>query len=170
MVRVFLSLGSNIDRYQHISSALDALQMRFGELLISPVYESEAVGFEGDNFLNLVVAIEVSLGVGELSDCLKAIEDDNGRQRTGPKFSARTLDIDILTYDDVCGTVDGVELPRDEVTTNAFVLRPLADVAPNAQHPLLKRSYQSMWSEYPHAQKLWPVDFEWQGHSISMEK
>ena len=70
MAKVFLSLGSNIDRRQHISSALDALHQQFGELLISSVYESEAVGFVGDNFYNLVVGLETDLGVGDLSLCL----------------------------------------------------------------------------------------------------
>lgn len=167
MARVYLSLGSNIDRYTHISAALDALTASFGELLISPVYESEAVGFDGDNFLNLVVGIHTELAVGELSAVLKAIEDQNGRLRTGPKFSGRTLDIDILTYDDRCGDYDGVQLPRDEVQTNAFVLLPLADVAPDELHPGKGMSFADMWQAYSEPQKLWSVDFTWGGRLIS---
>jgi len=167
MTKAYLSLGSNIDRYRHISAALDALQVHFGVLVISPVYESEAVGFDGDNFLNLVVGIETSLSVGELSAELKAIEDKNGRVRTGPKFSARTLDIDILTVDQLLGKFDGVCLPRDEVETNAFVLRPLADVAGDTCHPATQLSYADMWRDYRQAQKLWSVDFRWAGQLIS---
>lgn len=167
MPQVLLSLGSNIDRYRHLSAALDALQHAYGELLISPVYESEAVGFEGDHFLNLVVGLHTDLSVGALSGQLKAIEDCNGRQRGGPKFSARTLDIDILTYDDLVGCFDGVVLPRDEITQNAFVLKPMADIVPHGRHPSLQLTYAAMWQDYNRPQKLWPVDFRWQEKLIS---
>ena len=158
MARVYLSLGSNIDRERYIRAGLDALEAEFGGLTVSPVYESEAVGFDGDNFYNLVVGIETYLPVGELQRVIKAIEDDNGRVRSGPKFSPRTLDIDILTYDDCVGAVDGVALPRDEILTNAFVLLPLADVAGAELHPEVKRSYADLWSDYDKAQQaLWRV-------------
>lgn len=115
MAQVYLSLGSNINRAQYIRAALDALAGRFGELQVSRIFESEAVGFQGDNFYNLVVGLQTDLPVGQLALCLRGIEDANGRLRSGPKFSARTLDIDILTYDHLTGTVDGVKLPRGEI-------------------------------------------------------
>ncbi|WP_019528237.1 2-amino-4-hydroxy-6-hydroxymethyldihydropteridine diphosphokinase [Dasania marina] len=162
MSQVFVSIGSNTHRYHHIASSLDALQHYFGELIISPVYESVAVGFEGDNFLNLVVGFESVYSVGELQALLKQIEDDYGRKRGGPKFSSRTLDIDILTVDDMVGDVDGVLLPRTEILDNAFVLLPLYNIAPNQLHPTTHKSYQQLWQQYDQAsQKLWPVDFEW---------
>jgi len=170
MARVFVSIGSNIDRYQHISCALDALAAEFDGLLISPVYQSESVGFEGDDFLNLVVAFTCEKDTGELSAWLRNIEDDNGRRRDGPKFSSRTLDIDILSYDQLVGTIDGVQLPRDEICHNAFVLRPLVDIAAQSLHPEMKTSYQSLWDAYDKTrQKLWPVDFSWQGKKISSQ-
>ena len=168
MARVYLSLGSNIEREPHICAALDALQADFGTLEISSVYESEAVGFDGDPFFNLVVGIDTQLEVGALSRALKQIEDDNGRCRQGPKFSGRTLDIDILTYDQRMGEVDGVALPRLEVTENAFVLLPLAEIAGARIHPQLGQSYAEIWQAYDqHKQRLWTVDFEWQGRKIS---
>jgi 2-amino-4-hydroxy-6-hydroxymethyldihydropteridine diphosphokinase len=170
VARVFVSIGSNIDRYRHIACALDALDGEFDDLLISPVYQSESVGFEGDDFLNLVVAFNCEKTVGALSVWLRQVEDSNGRRRDGPKFSSRTLDIDILSYDQLLGTIDGVQLPRDEIVHNAFVLRPLVDIAPKALHPELKMSYQSLWSAYDKAkQKLWPVDFLWQDKKISCQ-
>ncbi|WP_193166118.1 2-amino-4-hydroxy-6-hydroxymethyldihydropteridine diphosphokinase [Microbulbifer hainanensis] len=165
MARVFLSLGSNIDRERHIRAGLDALAKRFGGLDVSRVFESEAVGFDGDNFYNLVVGIHTELPVGRLALGLREIEDANGRLRAGPKFSARTLDIDILTYDALTGTVDGVKLPRGEILKNAFVLLPLAELVPNAIHPLVGKSYRELWEEYDQtSQKLWPVPFDWPGH------
>lgn len=162
MAKVFLSLGSNIERDRHLGAGLDALVREFGDLKMSQVYESEAVGFAGDNFYNLVAAIETDLSVGELALRLRQIEDDNGRLRGGPKFSARTLDIDILTYDDLTGTVDGVKLPRGEILRNAFVLLPLSELAPDTLHPLEGKTYQQLWDEYDQAsQKLWPVEFNW---------
>lgn len=165
--RVYLSLGSNIDRERNIGAALDALAGEFGALTISSVYESEAVGFDGENFLNLVVGIDTERSVAQLSTLLKGIEADNGRRRDLPKFSARTLDLDILTYDDLTGTLDGVQLPRGEILRNAFVLLPLAEIAPDRAHPLDGRSYRELWQAYDRDQRLWPVSFHWRGRQIS---
>ncbi|WP_231758601.1 2-amino-4-hydroxy-6-hydroxymethyldihydropteridine diphosphokinase [Microbulbifer elongatus] len=162
MAIVYLSLGSNIDREKHLSAGLDALVEAFGDLKMSQVYESEAVGFDGENFYNLVAAIKTDLSVGELAVKLRNIEDANGRVRSGPKFSARTLDIDILTCDDLTGDVDGVMLPRGEILKNAFVLLPLSELAPDTEHPLERKTYQQLWEAYDQSsQKLWPVTFNW---------
>ncbi|MDY6798393.1 MAG: 2-amino-4-hydroxy-6-hydroxymethyldihydropteridine diphosphokinase [Pseudomonadota bacterium] len=165
--RVYISIGSNIDRERYVAAALDALDHWFGGLVISPVYESEAVGFDGDNFYNLVVGVDTGWSVAELSRHFKQLEADNGRRRDVPKFSGRTLDLDILTWGDATGEVDGVTLPRADIMTNAFVLRPLADIAPGECHPACGRSYRGLWLDYRTNQKLWPVDFRWQGRQIS---
>ncbi|MGH1460632.1 MAG: 2-amino-4-hydroxy-6-hydroxymethyldihydropteridine diphosphokinase [Neptuniibacter sp.] len=167
MAKVYVSIGSNIDRELYIGNALKGLQENFGCLELSSVYESEAVGFEGDNFYNLVAGFTTVLSVGTLSGLLKGIEDQNGRCRKGPKFSGRTLDIDILTYDDLVGVHNGVQLPRDEITKNAFVLWPLAEIAAAEQHPELLKSYEHMWQEYDKtAQHLWVVDYSWEGITL----
>ncbi|WP_417568448.1 2-amino-4-hydroxy-6-hydroxymethyldihydropteridine diphosphokinase [Marinobacter sp.] len=168
-VRVYISIGTNVDRERHVIAALDALNGWFDELIISPVYDSEAVGFDGSPFLNLVVGVDTDLPVAELSRRFKQLEADNGRRRDVPKFSARTLDLDILTYGDVVGRIDGVELPRGEILKNAFVLRPLADIAPEAMHPVCGKTYGQLWQNYSAGQKLWPVDFSWKGRQISRE-
>lgn len=143
--RVWLSLGSNVDREHYIRVAIAALRAQFGELVVSPVYDSAAVGFDGNPFLNLVVGIETGMPLGALARWLRALEEANGRAREpGRKFSDRTLDIDILTYGDASGLVDGVELPRDEVTKHAFVLRPLVDVAAEEKHPVLGVTYREL--------------------------
>lgn len=168
MALIYLSLGSNIERRLNIGAALDALSESFGELVISSVYESEAVGFEGDSFYNLVVGITSEMPVGEISRTLKYIEDTNGRDRSGPKFGPRNLDIDILTVDGVAGQIDSIALPRDEVLKNAFVLLPLAEVAPETLHPVTQKSYRDHWHEYDkNKQNLWPVSFVWRGIDVT---
>lgn len=168
MVQIYLSLGSNVERHKHIAAGLDALAGLCGELQISSVYESKSVGFDGSNFFNLVVGAQTQLSIGELSDTLKKIEDANGRKRSGPKFSPRTLDIDILTYGDFVGEESGVSLPRAEITQNAFVLLPLAEIAPARLHPHWLQSYGDLWQAYDqNLQQLWPIDFEWRGRVIS---
>ncbi|WP_111655778.1 2-amino-4-hydroxy-6-hydroxymethyldihydropteridine diphosphokinase [Isoalcanivorax indicus] len=163
-MQVFLSLGSNIDREHNIRSGLDALAAAFGRVTISPVYESEAVGFDGDAFLNLVAEIDTDLPVGALAAALREIEAAHGRVRGEKKFSSRTLDIDVLTYGDLVGEIDGVELPRDEILKHAFVLQPLADLAPHATHPESGVSYAALLAEKDFSkQKLWAVHFNWPG-------
>jgi 2-amino-4-hydroxy-6-hydroxymethyldihydropteridine diphosphokinase len=146
--RVWLSLGSNIDAQRHIRAAIQALRGLFADLVISPVYESQAVGFDGDNFLNLVIGIDTDIPLQQLTQQLKSIEDDNDRSREGDKFSSRTLDIDILTYGNQDLTASGVNIPRDEITRYAFVLKPLADVAADELHPVLGQSYASLWERF----------------------
>lgn len=164
---VYVGVGSNIDRERHITAALDTLSGEFGGIAVSSVYESEAVGFKGTNFLNMVVQVRTSLAVGALSALLKQIEADNGRRPGAPKFAARTLDLDLLIYDDLIGTIAGVQLPRAEILYNAFVLLPLAEVAPDQKHPETGQSYRQLWQDCRSEQKLWPIPFQWQGRAIS---
>ncbi|UZW75351.1 2-amino-4-hydroxy-6-hydroxymethyldihydropteridine diphosphokinase [Alkalimarinus sediminis] len=167
MAEVYVSIGSNIEPELHVTAALDALQDYFGALQVSSVFESESVGFKGDCFLNLVVGFDTTMAVGELSLLLKQIESENGRVKNAPKFCSRTLDIDILTYDDRVGEVDGVSLPRSEILENAFVLWPLAEVAGDQVHPEVLKTYSQLWQAFDKSQKLKPVDFIWQGDKVS---
>jgi 2-amino-4-hydroxy-6-hydroxymethyldihydropteridine diphosphokinase len=168
MVWVTLSLGSNIDATANLSRCLDTLLLTFRDLSFSSVFESEAVGFAGDNFLNMVVGMETDLPLEKLISQFKKIEDKSGRQRTQPRFSGRTLDIDILTYGNLVGKHEGIALPRPEITENAFVLWPLSQVAGKHKHPVLKQSFADLWLGYDKSrQKLWPVDFCWHDKLIS---
>jgi 2-amino-4-hydroxy-6-hydroxymethyldihydropteridine diphosphokinase len=161
MTRVYLSLGSNIDAPRHLRNALVALRANFGEVHISPVYEALAVGFDGDNFLNLVVAIETNLGVAQLSTLLRGIEAANGRIRGTAKFSSRSLDIDILTYGDAVGVIDGIELPRDEIERYGFVIKPLADLAGDERYPVTGLTYRELCAQMQVDDKsLWRVDVD----------
>ena len=164
MAQVFLGLGSNIERERYITAGLDALQGLFQDLALSSVYDSAAIGFDGQPFLNLVTEVSTDLPLTELAARLV----EYGRPVNATRFSPRHLDIDILTYDDVVGTVGGVTLPREEILENAFVLCPLAELAPDRLHPGVKRSYRSLWASYDSAsQRLEKVDFVWRGRAIS---
>ena len=167
MTQVYLGVGSNVDPENYITVALEALSDSFGDLSLSSVYESESIGFKGDNFFNMVVGVNTRLPVEKLSELLKSVEDANGRDRNSSKYSGRTLDIDILLYGDLSGFYGGVELPRGEITFNAFVLRPLAELAPTNRHPESGLSYEQMWRNYNCSQQLWPVDFIWRERQIS---
>lgn len=159
MARVFVSVGSNIDRETNIRASLKALAQRYRDLSQSKVYESEAVGFAGDPFYNLVVAFDTDDDPQTVADSLHRIEDDNGRVRGGEKFTARTLDLDLLLYDDLIMEQGKLSLPRDEITKYAFVLLPLAEMVPEQCHPVSGVSYAELWRTFDAgAQRLWAVE------------
>lgn len=139
--------------------ALIALKPHFNDLVHSSVFESEAVGFAGNNFYNSVVGATTDMPLADVCSLLKQIERNNGRTANDKKFSPRTLDLDLLFYDDViCDSP--AQLPRDEITKNAFVLQPLAEVAPHFYHPVAQQTIANLWREYNNPQqKLWKVEF-----------
>lgn len=159
MARVYVSIGSNIERERHIRAGLVDLEQRFGPLTLSTIYESEAVGFDGDNFYNLVAGFDTALMPQQVATELRAIEERHGRVRSGPRFSSRTLDIDLLLYDDAVLHEGKLDIPRDEIIRNAFVLLPLAEVAPDLRHPVLHERYADLWARFDQAsQPLWPIE------------
>jgi 2-amino-4-hydroxy-6-hydroxymethyldihydropteridine diphosphokinase len=133
--RAYLSLGSNIEPEKHLRAAVAELRARFGALLVSPVYRSAAVGFDGPEFLNLAVGLDTDLDAPALDRWLHALEDRHGRRRDGPRYSSRTLDVDIVLFDD--DVIEGpghLVIPRPELR-QPFVLVPLSDIAPDARDP-----------------------------------
>lgn len=160
-VKVYLGLGSNIDRQRHLKAGLEALSGAFGQLEVSPVYESEAVGFDGAPFLNLVVGLVTTWPLRQLAAFLKAVEVANGRTPESAGLNSKTLDIDILTFGSVTGVHDGVELPRGEILWHSFVLRPLADLAGDQPHPVTGQPYRSHWSSFTKGPDLRLIDFQW---------
>jgi len=142
---VYIGVGSNVIPRHNIKLALDAMCAAFGTLDQSPVYESASVGFDGDDFLNLVVKFETSLDVTAVVGQLRVIEDSLGRDRSQPRFSKRPIDLDILLYADLELNQTGIQLPRDEILESAYVLKPLCDLSPDLLHPLQQRSYLELW-------------------------
>ncbi len=148
MTQVYLGIGSNINREFNIHSGIAHLKRKFGTLTLSAVYESEAVGFKGDPFYNLVAAFQTDLPVHKVSLILKNIEDLHKRDRSSPSFSPRTLDIDLLLYGDQIIQEANLALPRDEIVKYAFVLRPLAEINGHDIHPINQQSYIELWKNF----------------------
>lgn len=148
MTQLVLSIGSNIDRDRHIRYAVAQLKAVFGELIISPVYETEAVGFNGPDFYNLVVVAQTNMGLKAIITRLQTIEANAGRIRGEKSCESRNLDIDVLLFGDADLRKQGRNIPRDEIDHAAYVLQPLADVLPQMRHPVTGLSFQSMWAAF----------------------
>ena len=160
MARVYVSIGSNIDREQNIDAALRALAADYGELQQSSVYESDAVGFDSAPFYNLVVGFRTADAPCAVQERLHAIENRQGRLRTAA-LSARTLDLDLLLYDDRVMNEGKLVLPRTDIDRYAFVLAPLAEIAGSVTHPVTGTRYAEMWSAFDDGQQVltkvdWP--------------
>ena len=158
-----VSVGSNVDRERRLREGVAALRRRFGPLDLSPVFESAAVGFDGAPFFNLVLGFESGEPVQAVAAALREVEAACGRVRGGPRFGPRTLDLDLLLYGD--GVVDeaGLQLPRPEMETQAFVLWPLAALAPRRRHPRLGLTFAELWARFPkEGLDIRPVDFAWE--------
>jgi 2-amino-4-hydroxy-6-hydroxymethyldihydropteridine diphosphokinase len=148
VTRGYISIGSNIDKDKHIPASLAALAQVFGELTISSIYESEPVGFIGDAFYNLVVGFDSDLEVKAVAKQLRQIELDNGRTPESRKFAARTLDLDLILYGDLIVNDGRLQIPRNEIEHYAFVLEPLAEIAPNLKHPISRINYAELWDKF----------------------
>lgn len=149
MARVYLSLGSNLEPQRYLPAAIAALRERFGAISVSPAYRSKSVGFDGADFVNLAVGLDTELSPEALNDWLHALEDCHGRRRDVPRYSDRTLDIDIVLYGEL--VIDGpghLQIPRKELQ-HAFVLRPIADIASELRHPLSGLSMAELWKAFP---------------------
>lgn len=144
----FISIGSNIDKEVHIPSSLNELNKQFNLLIISSLYETKAVGFKGDDFYNLVIQFDSSLEAKAVAKILKQIESNHNRTHDSKKYAARTLDLDLIIYGDLIINDGRLQIPRDEIEQYAFVLEPLAEIAPNFLHPIKQKSYAQLWVDY----------------------
>lgn len=165
MPQIYISLGSNIEREHYVKQGLISLAKAFelplDQLTLSSLFECEAIGFDGAIFYNMVIGIECPHSVEKVATLLREIEFFHGRDHQAKKFSPRTLDLDLLLYDNLV-IDEPAQLPRDEITKNAFVLWPLSQVAPTLTHPVLKQSYQTLWENYNKtSQQLSVVDNCW---------
>ena len=166
MAKVFLGLGSNIAPERNLRLAIRELAARYGRLALSPVYRSAAVGFSGADFMNLVVRLESDQSPLDICRTSELIHNLSGRSRGSDKWASRPLDIDLLLYNDLIEDQRPVRVPRDDILEYSFVLRPMADLAPDLVHPQTGKTMRQHWQEFDAASHpLHVVDFDWQGLS-----
>jgi 2-amino-4-hydroxy-6-hydroxymethyldihydropteridine diphosphokinase len=147
--RAYLSLGSNLEPEANLAAAVAALRARFGDVVVSPVYSSPADGFDGPDFLNAIIGIDSDIHPFALDEWLHALEEAHGRDARDADYSNRPLDIDIIYFGEL--VLDGpgdFQLPRPELH-HAFVLKPLADIAPDFVDPIRNKTLAQLWAAHP---------------------
>lgn len=151
MTEVYLGIGSNIEPEANLRFAIRELRRRFGKLDLSPVYESSPLGFEGEDFFNMVVRLQTDLAPADIVGQLEEIHGIAGRKRDSSKLISRVLDIDLLLYDGLVVNEGGLHIPRSDILDYSFVLRPLAELAPEFVHPVTGRRIADHWQEFDRA-------------------
>jgi 2-amino-4-hydroxy-6-hydroxymethyldihydropteridine diphosphokinase len=149
MPEVYVAAGSNVEPEQNLARALDELEQEFGAVAVSPAYRNPPVGFEGADFINLVVGFHTADSAAVVKQKLERIETLCGRPRNAPKWAPRAMDLDILMYDQVVSDQPGLLLPRPDLLRRAFMLKPLADLAPSLRHPTEHRTIGELWAAFP---------------------
>jgi len=145
-VNVYLSAGSNIAPAANLQQACQELESAYGDLVLSAVYQNSAVGFAGDDFLNMVIGFSTHHHPERIIDHLERLHDKAGRVRGDDPFSSRTLDLDLLLYGDLVW--ERLKVPREDIEKYGFVLRPLAEVAPDLRHPVTGATIGQIWEDF----------------------
>jgi len=148
MSRIYVGLGSNIEPEKNLSLAVRELRHKYGELEVSSVYRSAALGFAGDDFLNLVVGFRSEDEPLQICEEIERLHNLVGRARGSDKWAARPLDVDLLLYNDNVIDERPVRVPRSDILKYSFVLRPLAELAPDLVHPVTGKTILTHWQEF----------------------
>ncbi len=148
MVDVYVAAGSNIAPERYLARALELLGAQYAPLRVSPAYRNRAVGFEGDDFINLVVGFTTDEPLTRVRERLQSIESQCDRPPNAAKWAARSMDLDILLYGDLVSTEPGYLLPRPDLIKRAYMLKPLADIAPDLVHPTAKKTIGELWRDF----------------------
>lgn len=151
MTEVYVAAGSNIDPVTHLRRALDELRRIYPRLVVSAAYRNKAVGFEGEDFINLVVGFSTQQPVARVREQLQRIETLCGRPPAAPKWAARSMDLDILMYGDFVSNEPGLAIPRPDLLRRPYMLKPMADIAPDVRHPLANKSMHDLWMSFDSA-------------------
>jgi len=145
----YLCLGSNINPSENIRFAVQRLQQDFSSVQISNLYKTRAVGFDGDDFLNLAVALKTNQRLGELLRYVDSLEKEAGRVRVARgNFDSRTLDVDVVMFGDLIGEHKGRQWPSEDIHENAHVLLPMSEIAGSRTHPALGVNFTQLWNEF----------------------
>ena len=147
-VAVYVSAGSNVSPVESLTKALAAFKSHFPDLVVSPAFANAAVGFSGADFINLALGFTTALPLAAVLEKLHAIELLCGRGRTDEKWAPRRMDLDVLLFGELVGEFPGARLPRPDLVRRAYMLGPLAAIAPSVVHPTLKRTIGELWAEF----------------------
>ncbi|HEY0686855.1 MAG TPA: 2-amino-4-hydroxy-6-hydroxymethyldihydropteridine diphosphokinase [Steroidobacter sp.] len=148
MTVVYVAAGSNVEPEKYLSVALRALAAAYGPLTLSPAYRNQAVGFSGDDFINLVVGFHTEETVAEVRQQLQKIEAACDRPPNAAKWAPRTMDLDILLYGDLVSNEPGLVIPRPDLVKRPYMLKPMADIAPDVIHPTLGKTMRQLWESF----------------------
>ncbi|WP_273569069.1 2-amino-4-hydroxy-6-hydroxymethyldihydropteridine diphosphokinase [Maribacter halichondriae] len=148
---VYFSLGSNLgNRLEHLQQSIFLLGKHIGKVKeLSKIYQTASWGFKGDDFLNMCVCLETQMDASEVLDRILDIEKKMGRDRTGSASSyvSRNVDIDVIFFNRDVTDSDTLTVPHKKIQERRFVLRPLADIAPQFYHPILKKDIRNLLQE-----------------------
>ena len=160
---VYVAAGSNVAPVENLRRALDALDRHFAPMTLSRAYANAAVGFEGDDFINLVVGFRTHLTVHQVVERLHQAEAECGRERLATKWAPRTMDLDILLFGDTVCAEPGLTLPRPDLLKRPYMLGPAAEIAPHVVHPVAQRTLGELWHDMQSMQShaMRPVDLAW---------
>ena len=148
MSRVYVAIGSNVEPELNISRAARELALLFPGARFSSWYRNRAVGFEGDDFVNGVVGFETGLALHAVIEKLHAVEELCGRPRNAPRWAPRSMDLDVLLYDNVVCSEPSLTLPRPDLVKRPYMLGPLAEIAPEVMHPTAGLTIGELWQRF----------------------
>jgi len=151
MAQVFVAAGSNVEPERNLASAAAQMRREFPDIRFSSWYRNPAVGFQGDDFINFVAGFTTDLPVHEVIQRLQAIETICGRPREAPRWAPRSMDLDILLYDALVLDEPRLKLPRPDLLKRAFMLGPLAEIAPDLAHPTRGMTIGELWQRFDQA-------------------
>ena len=151
MPAVYVALGSNIAPESNLAGAVERLAREFPGARFSPWFRNRAVGFEGQDFINLVAGFDTDLPVQAVLDRLHAIEQAFGRERSAPRWAPRAMDLDVLLYGDLVCDEPALKLPRPDLLKRAYMLGPLAELAPGVVHPTTHLPIGELWRRFDQA-------------------
>ncbi|MBK6351348.1 MAG: 2-amino-4-hydroxy-6-hydroxymethyldihydropteridine diphosphokinase [Proteobacteria bacterium] len=161
---VYVAAGSNVAPLANLRRALDVLDRHFAPLTVSRAYANAAVGFDGDDFINLVLGFQTRLTVQRVIERLHEAETACGRERLAPKWAPRTMDLDILLFGNTVCAEPALMLPRPDLLKRPYMLGPAAEIAPETVHPIERRTLGELWRDMQATQAahaMRPVELAW---------
>lgn len=148
MTAVYVAAGSNVEPERYLSRALEQLEKVYSPLTRSPAYRNQAVGFAGDDFINLVVGFQTEDSPADVRRKLQKIEAACDRPKDAAKWAPRTMDLDILLFGDLVSNEPGLVIPRPDLVKRPYMLKPMADIAPDVRHPTLGKTMRELWEGF----------------------